>query len=186
MLGITMRLISGALIALALCACSKDDKKDEAKPADTRAADTRPADTAAPATPPAAAAGTLKCDKVLPASVRDKHFAGWTVTESGGQGSVNCAMMKESNIASALYACPGWSEGTFQATMDNGKKALENAKDVAVGRMGYIGETHGMKVLQFWDDDTNCYVTVTGNGVEDLEGVGKDLAAGLTPAGVGG
>lgn len=145
--------------------------------------------TAAPAPAPgsgavAAPAGSLSCDEVLPPAVREAHFAGLTINEekpADGNRGVNCMGVGGGAVTVVTIYCPSWDEATFKATMEAGKKGLENAADVpGVGRMAYTGTMAKMSLLQFWDDDTPCYGTANLKG--DPVPLGKALAAAITPA----
>jgi hypothetical protein len=184
-----MRFISGALIALALCACGKDDKKEEAKPeaAKPPVEAKKPADPAPPPTtaPPAATAVKLTCDEVVPPALRDKYLAGATADEKTSDQGVDCTYQKDSDFTIVGTVCPGWNDDLFQRTIQSGKEAMTGATDIAIGRGGYIGDQSGAKFVQFWDDNTQCYVTVAGS-VAGIEALAKEIVGTLTPAAVGG
>jgi hypothetical protein len=68
--------------------------------------------------------------------------------------------------------------------MEKGREYLDGAQDLSgIGRMAYLGGKHGLQTLQFWDDDTPCYVTVTTALDRDSAiALGRDLAVALAPA----
>lgn len=83
--------------------------------------------------------------------------------------------------------CPAWGsdEKVMKESMETGKTALKDGKDLAgVGRMAYVGSMVGISMIQFWDDDTPCFVSMTAADEAKGTALAKDLVAPLTPAAI--
>ncbi len=137
------------------------------------------------ATPPAAdAEPKLVCTKLIPEELQKKH--GLTEVKDAGPGApprvMNCPFKKDTASYSINIVCPTWDEPVFKTTMENGKKSMKGAKDIeGLGRMGYIGDIKGINMLQAWDDDTMCYITMTGDDPAFMTAIAKDYFANLKP-----
>jgi len=137
------------------------------------------------ATPPAAdAEPKLVCTKLIPEELQKKH--GLTEVKDAGPGApprvMNCPFKKDKAGYSINIVCPTWSESIFKTTMENGKKSMKGAKDIeGLGRMGYIGNISGINMLQAWDDDTMCYITMSGDDEAFMTALAKDYFANLKP-----
>jgi hypothetical protein len=172
-------------LALTLGACGQAAVTDNKTPIAANPASPVNSVTSPTLAPDAAAKPTLSCDKLIPQAMRDKFFAGAKIEEkNAAPGQVSCTSLKidGGNIELTMlsYVCTDWSEATFKETMERGKKSLTDVKDLSgVGRMAYSGQAKKTTMVQLWDDDTNCYATITGKSPEEL---GKEAAAALTPA----
>lgn len=152
------------------------------KPGETAAASPTGTPAAAPAAP-----GNPTCDKLVPASLRDKYFAGFEAKDEESAGGRSCSFINATQGEVYLYSvmCVDWDDATFQTTMERGKKSMKNAKDLpGIGKAAYVGETPIGPMIQFRDDDTNCYGTLTAPADKAPE-LAKELVGVLTPAIVG-
>lgn len=178
----TMRTLPLACVLLTIAACSKDEDKPAPAPEKTAADQPAPTTPTQP-TQPAAPTGKLTCDETVPTATRDKFFAGWELssedTPMANYVGVTCTFAKGTEIAVLDVSCPPWNEETYKASFDLARKNAKDAKDVAVGKGGILGTMHDRKTLQFRDDDAPCFATLTAD--VDLEALGKEMSAALTP-----
>jgi hypothetical protein len=127
----------------------------------------------------------IDCERLVPKATRDKFFAGMTpqpgkVRGVGNQESVVCSFQKgpEIDLVSALCTTE-WAEGEFVGNMNNAKAGMTNVKTIeGVGKHGFEGDTQGMKMVVFRDDDTPCYASVATKGGNALD-LAKEIAANL-------
>jgi hypothetical protein len=185
------------MAVLAMVAAGCGQKKDEAAKAPAPAAE-KPAAAAAQTQPAVGGKPDVKvtqalrggmpiieCDKLVPKETRDKFFAGMTPQDGkvkgvGGQESVTCSFQKGQDISLVSALCTTeWAEPEFVSNMNNAKKSLTNLKTVeGIGKHGFSGESTGMTVVVFRDDNTPCYASVAtkmGNALD----IAKEIAANL-------
>jgi hypothetical protein len=134
--------------------------------------------------PAAAGEPKLLCTRLIPEELQKKH--GLTEVKDAGPGApprvMNCPFKKEQANYSINIVCPTWSEDVFKKTMENGKKSMKGARDVeGLGRMGYLGNISGIIMLQAWDDDTMCYITMSGEDEALMIALAKDYLTNLKP-----
>lgn len=146
------------VIALELVACAKHDT-----------------DKPPPAAPPPAApppAYRLSCDRLIPKVVRDQLLDGAEPKEhiTSLQATViaDCSFTKQDTFV-MITCCADCDDAALTSTMRNGLPPLSSPAELpGIGRMAVRGQTQGVQVVQFRDDDTSCYGMVTGGtrGVE--------------------
>lgn len=176
------------LVVAALTACSS---KSSTPPAGGPGSGSAPA-ASAPAAPgstaaaPAAAAGQkLDCEKLLPAALREKYFAGATMTQKPmcpgcpEQCKLDTSDAMRSSTVMVDCRSPG---GDYVARItEQWVSQLKMTKLTGVGRAAY-----GMKGMQisFIPDAHDCYITITAlqKSDEELLMIAKDIAAALDPS----
>jgi len=161
------------VVAIALLGCSK--RSDE------------PANAAPGSTAPAAK--QIPCTALIPPALFAKYLAGYTLKEHHNPRLVGatCQYAKQ-NPRGPDYGALG-VDVTYQCA-DNLIAAmpvtLKMYSDRArVDGIGRGAAQIGLGILQFWDDDTNCVVTIgafANDIAKDPVPFAKDLAAAVTPA----
>ncbi len=174
------------LAVLTLLACTKETPA----PAPVAAVPV-PVAAAAPAAPPAPAAAPalkLECGRIISAELAAKH--GLTVGAAKLDETKTLADCDfkgpKGEVFKVGISCPPWGadEKVMRKSMEGGKQAFEDAREIQVGRMGYVGTMVGVSMIQFWDDDAPCFVTMTVQDEAAGTAFAKDVVANLTPASI--
>jgi hypothetical protein len=108
---------------------------------------------------------------------------GFTAEEQvHGPQSVACKYkVADANYVALDFTCNDNMKAARQATIDQLKKGGMKVEELAIG----AGAIRLGSVIQVWDDDTNCHMTIgaLGNDVQkDGAAFAKELAAAITPA----
>lgn len=129
----------------------------------------------------------LSCDRLLPKEVLARHGYSGAVASLDASGTALDCDLQGKELMKVAVACPAWGrdEKVMRQTMENGKKALKGAVDLpSVGRMAYSGKMMGIAMIQFWDDDTPCYATLTAMDGPGAQALAKELATRMIPAAI--
>jgi hypothetical protein len=127
----------------------------------------------------------LECAPLFPKELLAKHglkSATGKVDASGTVIDCNLAPGKRMKVG---INCPTWGsdEKVMRESMENGKKAFKKTKEIpGLGRMAYSGDMMGIAMIQFWDDDTPCFVSMTAMELGKATAIARDLAKSLSPA----
>lgn len=175
------------IAVLVTTACSKKDGNTAAPAADDPAA-AAPAGSAAPAAPAAPAAGGLNCDKVLANNLRDKYFAGTTITDVAqpvafsGKCEIKLAEGDPLETASVEVSCHDNVKLAKDDSIAGIKKAMKGAKDLpGVGDGAVVYDLTVGTQVSAWDNDSNCQVLVMLPKAVDATAFTNDLLASLPP-----
>jgi hypothetical protein len=175
-----MRHAALSATLLLLAACSKDPAP--AAPAKVQA----PAAAAPAAAASASPKVKLECDRLLSKDLLAKHGYSGASGKVDATGTILECNLAGGKLTTALFSCPTWGadEKVMRETMENGKRAQKNAKDLSLGRMGYAFSIATIGMVQFWDDDTPCFVTLSVQDEAKGAALARDLVASLTPAAI--
>jgi hypothetical protein len=169
-----------ALFLVAGCP-SKDNQDATGNQTTTSAPASKPATSAAttPASVPAsepASATTMSCAKLVTPEISKKYLGGVDVKGEPSPRGVRCTSLGNGGFQLVMYSCTGESDEVLKKTMEVGKRAMKGEDVAGVGRAAHKNQD----MLQFWDDDTACYVTMNGFGDKTVDAA-KDLVGTLTP-----
>src|SRR5262249_15247680 len=163
-----MRLLGlGCVVALVAC----DHKPDESAAATPGPGGT-PAAAGARAAPAAPESGPpLRCAKLVPRALVDKYLGGFELKElKPAAGGILCEWKRGAPAAASVRVTIKCSDA-LKAAMPSVMKMFKDKPGTAtVAEVPGIGQgaitlaSGPQTTLQFWDDDTNCMVIVTGFG----------------------
>ena len=127
---------------------------------------------------PAASSGS--CDQLVAPAIAARYLTGFTRDERKlPGGTTRCKYRRQGGMIDLTFHC----SDQVSATWPTVRTMFKNAEELpGIGR-GAIRIMGG--VIQFWDDDTNCMVTVgaMGSGTpNDLPQFARELATSITPA----
>ena len=122
------------------------------------------------------------CDKLVAPTITDRYLSSFTLDERKlSSNSTRCRYRRQSATIDLMFHC----SDLMVATLPTVRAMFKNAEELpGIGRSAYR-VTGG--VIQFWDDDTNCMVTIGAFGTgtpKDLPQFARDLAASITPASI--
>jgi hypothetical protein len=166
---------------LALAACSK-------APAPASTPNVPPAAAAAAA--PAAPSGPgpridLDCARLFSKELLARHgLTGVTGKAPQGATVINCSLAGK-DLLKVGVNCPSWGRDPklMSGSLESWKKTLKGAKDLpGLGREASVGFLGGLTMLQFWDDDTACFVSLTAKDTAAAMALARDLVPALSPA----
>lgn len=133
---------------------------------------------------PVAAGEAYSCSKLVARSIADRYLAGFTLTERKlPNHATRCSYRSDGTGAfHSLVDLSFHCSDQMIAAMPAARSMMKNVEDVpGIGR----GAIRIMGVVEFWDDDTNCMVTVAAMGnaaPKDTVALARELAASITPA----
>lgn len=168
--------------AFALSACSKESTPAKPQPPVAPAA----AASAAPAVKDAPKV-RLECQRLFSSELLTRNGLGGATGKTDATGTVlECDLTGKGRMKVGVN-CPTWGSDAkvMGESMANGRNAFKGAKDIpGLGRSAYLGSMAGIAMIQFWDDDAPCFVSMTAMDEKVAIGVSRDLAASLTPASI--
>ncbi len=127
------------------------------------------------------------CDKLVGRVVVDKYLTGFVLEEHKQPNHATRCNYKSQgsrfhSIVDLSFHCADHLIDGMATAKSMAKSVVKEVEDVpGIGR----GAIRVMGVIEFWDDDTNCMVTVAAFGSEapkDTVALARDVAATLTPA----
>jgi hypothetical protein len=180
------------LIASTFLACTsdKEQQKDSAPPASsalTGAGDVKvlavdPAKVNAP--PPYLGPG-LDCERLIAPAVRDRYLAGTQLEarRRTGPATVSCKFTGPDMPLGIDVSFICRDEMIDPKVMNEVSERFKKMGYQEVAGLGRRALKNGEMQVVFWDDDTNCEVSVTGieNKVNLLD-LSRDLVPAITPA----
>jgi hypothetical protein len=109
----------------------------------------------------------VRCERVLPAELREKHMFGWPMKESGGPDHANCIFDEtpEEPLKRIIVSLDCRQRATSEARLAELRGVYERSgmrEASSPGRLAFIG-SDGVPAT-FWDDDTECEVNVVRVG----------------------
>jgi hypothetical protein len=154
-----------AVVCLSLITSCKGDRSPDAASSAAPSppplmAEVAPAPSTLHPTTPLEGRFDVRCERVLSAELREKHMYGWPMTESAGPDRATCTFDEEPFkriIVSFDCRQPATSEARLAAV----REVLERAghkEAPSPGRLAFVTK-EGVPTT-FWDDDTECEVTV--------------------------
>jgi len=177
-------------LTLALAACTKKSEEAPPTPSPDQAAAAPAKVPDAPPAPPPPAVKHHTCDKLVPQALRDKLLAGATITEkqSANAKSVNCKVSGGAvgGDVDMMFMCDDLMSS--KEVIDETLKQFQQVKALKYEPLPGLGKAAvqaGDLQVVFWDDDTNCQVTLTGVMIKiKLLDVAKELVAAINPAAI--
>jgi len=110
----------------------------------------------------------IGCDAVLPAVWRvEGGLGGLGITESGGRGTLRCALVDPNDRAHARvfeYTCDGaWlTPAELRTRRDRFIEQAEDARDVShAGLIAWSGTVKGMGQAHLYDDKSPCELVIS-------------------------
>ncbi len=130
--------------------------------------------------------GTLTCDEVVPAALREAHGLTLLGEEKHSEGTQTiCSFNTKTNpYVSISVSCSRPEDAsTPESGLDHYRTQLKAAKPLAAGKQALIGDYLGTPMFVIVDDDTPCYFTGDGGG--DALSFAKGIAAALNASAFG-
>jgi hypothetical protein len=172
-------------LALLLCPGCNGDRPGEAPPAEADPAEAPVLAESPPATP--ASRYDVRCERVLPESLRQRHMYGWPMAESAGADRATCTFDQEP-FRRIIVAFDCRDRASSPERLDEVRRTVgAHAREQASpGRLAMVSDD-GVPWI-FWDDDTDCEVTVDRVGWNEPPAAGVErahaVAAALDPASI--
>jgi len=174
-------VIRRALLFVAIVACQKPDAaSDPPAPA--------PVTTPPPGLP---TPRTMTCEALVPPAIADRFMPGYAMKATMSRRGLDCrytAAGTPLHMVDLAFKCRSDAPPEMRGMIDHYKQDPKNASAREVAGLGagaiLLAPDSPQPVLQFWDDDTDCEITLSALGndlAKDPVPLARALVAAIAP-----